>query len=421
MRKVFLDNLPHSKSGKTIKWNECIGKFIGFEYDNICGKLEIINYKTDGKHSYIEIKYKNNCKWIKTQVLQLGYIGTFIGASKVVGDGRPWEYKYNIGEIVDDKVITDRKVEFNGKYHIKYYKYKCLKCNFDCGEHYYNGILHNEIWFTEHTIRNGGCSCCGGRRIVKGINSIYDTNPELIKYFLNKDDAFKYSKGNHNKIYTICPFCGNIEKKRIDILVNKGFSCRSCGDGFSYPNKVMYNLLTQLGIKFISEYNPNWSRGRKYDFYIPLLKIIIEMDGGLGHGKRVMGNITPEQSLAIDNWKDEQATKHNLFVIRINCDESDIDYIKNNILSSALVKYLDLSKIDWVDCDVYAKGSLYIDVVDYYNKTNEKTINIANKFSISQVTVIKYLKHANKTGLTYFNPKENMRKTQFKKRQYIVS
>ena len=403
MRKVYLDNLPRSKSGKTIKWEECIGKNVEFEYDDIFGVLKIIDYKSDGKHPFIKVKYGNDSKWVRTQILQLCFIGGIIGADKVVSNNRPWKYKYDIGEIVDDKVITDRKVEFDGKYHTKYYKYRCLECNFDCGEHYYNRVFHNEIWFTEGTIRSGGCSCCGGRRVVRGINSILDTNPELVKYLLHKDDAVKYSKGSHNKIYTICPFCGNIEKKRIDALVNCGFSCHSCGDGFSYPNKFMFNLLAQLNLKFETEYNPKWLNGKRFDFYIPLLKLIIEMDGGLGHGKRVMGNISPEQTLDIDNWKDNQASKHGLFVIRIDCDESDMNYIKKNILSSALSKYLDLSKINWIDCDTYAKGSIYIDIVNYYNE-----------FNITQHTVIQYLKYANKNKLINFNPKENMRKTQFK-------
>ena len=69
----------------------------------------------------------------------------------------------------------------------------------------------------------------------------------------------------------------------------------------------MYNLLKQLDIKFTKEYSPHWASGRKYDFYIPDKNIIIEMDGGLGHGhKSFMGKITPEESKKIDkHWYHE--------------------------------------------------------------------------------------------------------------------
>lgn len=43
MRKVFLENLKHSKSGKTIQWNKCNNIMIDFIYDDIKGKIKILN------------------------------------------------------------------------------------------------------------------------------------------------------------------------------------------------------------------------------------------------------------------------------------------------------------------------------------------------------------------------------------------
>ena len=50
-------------------------------------------------------------------------------------------WKYNIGDrIVDDKrdlTITEQIYLNNNKGDkVKYYKYKCNKCGFDCGEHF---------------------------------------------------------------------------------------------------------------------------------------------------------------------------------------------------------------------------------------------------------------------------------------------
>lgn len=415
MRKVYLDKLPYSNTGKSIRWDQSVGMLIPFEYDNKKGNIKVLDYKTDRKHPSVKVQYNENEKWIKTQTLKSCFIGSLIGVEKKEYL-RNWKYKYKINESVGSCTIIDRKVEFDGKKHLKYYKYKCNQCGFDCGEHYYNKKFQKEVWFAENTITSltKKCSCCSGRRIVVGINSISDTNPEMTQYFEDRNDANIYSKGSNELVSIKCPHCGYIRKKRIDALINNGFSCPKCGDGFSYPNKFMLNLLVQLNIGFLDEYMPGWLNGRRFDFYIPKLKIIIEMDGGLGHGRRTMGNITSEESLEIDQWKDKKAQEHKLKVVRIDSVKSELEYIKNNILNSELVRYLNLKNVNWNECDIFAKGSLYTDIVNYYNKTNDSTINISNKFNVSQNTVIRYLKYANKNNLCVFEPQSNMKKTQFK-------
>lgn len=41
----------------------------------------------------------------------------------------------------------------------------------------------------------------------------------------------------------------------------------------------MHSILSQLSIEYISEFNDIWCENRKYDFYIPSLNTIIEMNG----------------------------------------------------------------------------------------------------------------------------------------------
>ena len=57
MRKVFLDDLPHSKSGKTIKWSECVGHKIPFVFDEYSGEIDIVGYTSNGKNCKISIIY----------------------------------------------------------------------------------------------------------------------------------------------------------------------------------------------------------------------------------------------------------------------------------------------------------------------------------------------------------------------------
>lgn len=423
MRKVFLDDLPHSKSGKTIKWSECVGHKIPFVFDEYSGEIDIVGYTSNGKNCKISIIYDGYESKIYPQKIincDLKFILNKGIRKCILRNQKSYEWKYNVCDNIHDKnrniKITNRRISYNKNNHIKKeYQYHCYKCGFDCSSYYINGVLKDDFWASEHSLfyDNSGCSCCKGKITVKGINSIADTNPELIKYFKNKNEANKYSKGCHSLICTICPTCGNSREMRVDTLVNIGFSCPVCGDGFSYPNKVMFNLLNQLNIKFESEYHPKWLRGRRFDFYIPYLKLIIEMDGGLGHGKKTIGNITPEESLKIDRWKDIQAKKHGLSVIRIDSDLSNIEYIKEKILTSKITQYFDLTKIDWIKCDTYANGSIYIDIINFYKNYKQSTNYIAKEFKISQKTVINYLKNAHNNNLIYYDSKENMSKTQF--------
>ena len=63
MRKVFLDNLPQSKSGY-IDWTNSIGKKIEFIYDDVVGLFTITNYMFIDGHGKIMVEY--NGKEYKT-------------------------------------------------------------------------------------------------------------------------------------------------------------------------------------------------------------------------------------------------------------------------------------------------------------------------------------------------------------------
>ena len=66
----------------------------------------------------------------------------------------------------------------------------------------------------ENSLKNGnGCSCCYGRTVVKGINDISTTNPEMVKYFVNIEDAYTHTYCSNEKVLMRCPNCNN-EKKR---------------------------------------------------------------------------------------------------------------------------------------------------------------------------------------------------------------
>ena len=104
----------------------------------------------------------------------------------------------------------------------------------------------------------------------------------------------------------------------------------------------MNELLSQLGCHYIWDFTPEWTRGFEgsrriapFDFMIEE-KYIIEMDGELGHGKKVHPHSrrTPAETKLKDDWKDAQALLHGFTVIRIPSDKSELDYLRYNIVNS---------------------------------------------------------------------------------------
>ena len=247
--------------------------------------------------------------------------------------------------------------------------------------------------------KESGCPLCAASVVVQGVNDIWTTNPEFGELLVNKNDGFVNSVHSHEKVKFRCPNCNSISSKIICNVYYQGFSCPICSDGISYPNKFMYNLLKQLDIKFTKEYSPHWASGRKYDFYIPDKNIIIEMDGGLGHGhKSFMGKITPEESKKIDNLKDLWAKQHNIDVVRIDCQHSKHDYIKNNICNSKLNTVFNLDNIDWDLIEKHSVKSILFSISEEMN--NKSTLeDICQKLDLCKSTVRKYAKIAINLGI----------------------
>lgn len=249
------------------------------------------------------------------------------------------------------------------------------------------------------------CPMCSNEKIKKNKMSQYnlwDINYDVAKLLENPDDAKGLSNSSKKKVWFVCPNCGNRLYKSVVVVSNFGLACNVCSDGFSYPNKLMYNILKNCNVDFITEYSPSWISPRRFDFYLQNYKIIIEMDGELGHGKRVRkdSKISSSESLLIDKEKDRLALEHGYKVIRIECNKSDVDYIKNNVLMSELHNYVDLTYVDWNQCDLDSQKSLVVEVCKYYNTYPYSSCKmISEKYNIDKDTVKKYLEIGYKNNL----------------------
>jgi len=157
------------------------------------------------------------------------------------------------------------------------------------------------------------------------------------------------------------------------------------------------------------EYSPNWIKPLKYDNYFEFNggKYILEMDGSFHKKDNTMSGQTKEQSKEIDDNKDLKAEEKGIKIIRIDCMESDIDYIKENILDSELNILFDLSLIDWFKCEEFALSNI-CKLSCGIKKNNPKmtATNISKMINMGKSTIIKYLKKGAKLGWCDYDPKE---------------
>lgn len=293
--------------------------------------------------------------------------------------------------------------------HRWYYQYKCLNCG-------------NTDWIVEYALGGNqycGCNVCctPPKKIVTGINDIATTNPWMVKYFANPEDATRYSKFSNAKVDMICPDCGRLHKdKKIgNVYNNKNLSC-PCGDGWSYPNKFMYSLLEQIGVYFEAEKKFEWSDNRVYDNYIEYngLKIITEQ-----HGQQHYHRPFSKTSRTVIDERKNDEYKHSLALNNginkyfvIDCSLSELEFLKKSIESSGLLEIFNIcsSSINWEQCHDFATSNFSKRICEYKEKHPSMTLKeIAGYYKISYNTVLSYIKEGSKLGWCNYSKFDDLR------------
>lgn len=250
-----------------------------------------------------------------------------------------------------------------------------------------------------------GCPKCSGR-IVSDKNSIRSIRPDLTIYLKNEEDADNYSHSSGKRIDLICPYCKMENKSvKIDRLSNQGFSCKYCSDGISIPEKFCINLLKDMKIIFDRQKRFSWSQNKQYDFYIPLLNMIIETHGeqhytGWNNSKEDLCN-----QIENDKLKYNLAVNNNIknYII-IDCRKTNFEWLKENFIKSLNIFF----KFDNVNFDqIYnnCKNSIAVEIWEYWNKNLEnKTIKDMSKYlKLNTGTIRKYLKIGTKLGFCNYD------------------
>jgi predicted nucleic-acid-binding Zn-ribbon protein len=212
--------------------------------------------------------------------------------------------------------------------------------------------------------------------------------------------------------------------------MSKGFSCPKCGDNIPYGEKIMFNVLEQLGLEFQIQLNKTtciWCKDFRYDFNFELNgeQILIETHGNQHYEKSfstIEGAKSLEEEIENDRMKKELAIKNGIKpenYIVINCKESTLKWIKDNdegILNSRLNELFDLSKISWTKVEEFALSSRVKEACDIKrNNPNLSTGDIGVLMKLSNDTIREYLKQGEALGWSEYNSKLELVKSQFKK------
>ena len=244
------------------------------------------------------------------------------------------------------------------------------------------------------------------KRVIKGKNDLWTTHKELALLLNNKENGYTVSFGSHKVLEWICPNCKNIIIRSVNEVHNHGLSCKLCSDGISFSEKYIASLLSQLNLSFKRECVFNWSKHKRYDFYIPKLSLIIETNG-IQHYKDNVFSRSLEEETKNDFIKKELALKNGIkYYIQLDCRISDSKFIYNSLRNSKLSNLLDFENIDWNKCEVDALNSISSKILKLWNEGIYDIGKISYILNISKTCVYKYIKIFKKNNLCDYNPQK---------------
>ena len=409
---IDLNNLPKRDDGK-ISWKDCNNNKVYFSYKDVKGEFNIIKRL---KRKRLLIDYEGIICEVNSDSLLKCELSSFVRFSNKYYDVKNKQhiveyhdidktFSYNIGDVIlglNSEIIVLDKMLINDRF----FGYKCI-----------NKSNNHLFLITNYALRNHLESLFVRKNGIQiGVNDLWTVRPDIATLLYNPEDGFLFREKSNKKAIFMCPKCQrNIGEKTISSVSARGISCPYCGDGISYPNKLMANILSELNVCYEREYNFDWCLYPKYnnpnvkvkgiyDFVINELNLIIEMDGGLGHGKKVYPTSvkTSEETLYNDKQKDLLAHKHNYTVVRIDCDYKNdnikFEYCKNNIIKS-LNGYFDFSGLNWEEINNACQNSKFIEAINLYNKHNYSPMKIAEILNLKYSTINKYLHRGEELGM----------------------
>lgn len=210
----------------------------------------------------------------------------------------------------------------------------------------------------------------------------------MVELLKDKNDAFKYARCSNKKIDWICRCGKEILGKAPDDVYYHGLACSNCSDSISYPEKIISNMLSQLGVNYKTQFIID-GYSYRYDFYLIDYNYIIEVHGNQHYNEHGFGMIC-EDARTLKEEQQNDIDKKNLAIslgykyVVLDCRKSELGYIKGSVLNSELIKLFDnINDLDWDKIHINSLKSRSVYICELYN----------DSFSINEICLI--------TGITY--------------------
>lgn len=165
---------------------------------------------------------------------------------------------------------------------------------------------------------DNSCKICSSRKLSSHASSIYwdyDKNPSDIS-----PDNLSLNN-SRIKCWMKCPLGKHQSYEITPSHINRNQGCPSC---VRKTESKIGEFLSKNNIKYIKEFSPEWlkinSGQLRFDFYLPDLKLIIELDGRQ-HFTQTHNWLCPAKQTERDVWKMKQANQNGLYVIRLLQEE----------------------------------------------------------------------------------------------------
>ena len=279
-----------------------------------------------------------------------------------------------------------------------------------------NNKEHPHFFKSAYSLFRGeGCPYCSGARLTED-RKFKNLYPNLMQYLKNKEDG---EKAPHSRdiIELLCPDCGYNKKISMSNFIRSGFVCPICGDGVSFPNRVLRKLLMDKSIlrqasNLEIEWRPlNWEKRVFFDGKIEINNktICIEMQGkqhksGLWAGKVSKGIFER------DEYKRKKCQECGYIEIEIDCTDTSPQNIKEQILNSKLCQYLDFSNVDWESVLDLSWDSLLVQICKEYDNSYLAPNEIEKKFGLANHSFVQYARRGLRGGLLNRYNKEDEEK-----------
>ena len=239
--------------------------------------------------------------------------------------------------------------------------------------------------------------------LVPGVNDIHTTNPEMESLLKYPEDAYTHTQHTKEKLWFNCPYCGSELLKRGTNVAENGLNCPNCNTNYSYGERFISNMLSELHVKYTYQFSPDWIKPYLFDFEFVYNdnKYIIEVDGGWHFQENNKSNISLQEVIERDKYKQKIAEEHGYKVIRLNynyksCDDKSM-FLIHSIAESELFDIFDLSDFDFKPIIEKSSIPMIKIVADLWNSYEEKAaqkiqkeLNIENDDKVRKLLYAAY-------------------------------